>query len=69
MTEVHKIISLLDSLLNGTTRQAIAELPLNGLEKEFYTFYLSNTTLLSDQFHHSQISQDLWVAFFVELLE
>lgn len=62
MLPVQTIISLLDSLLNGTVGEVIETLPLNGIEKQFYTFYLANKTPYLVDTHRSQLSQDLWVA-------
>jgi FkbM family methyltransferase len=62
MSTIQSVIAVLDGMLNGTAPQVIDRLPLNGIEKHFYTFYFLNRHLLSDELHKSQISQDLWVA-------
>lgn len=62
MSSVQTVISILDGLLNGTIREVIETLPLNGIEKQFYTFYLANQAPYLADTHKSQLSQDLWVA-------
>ena len=54
---------LLDKVISHIHKIESKDCGLKSLEIAFYNFYLSNRSLLTHGCQHSQLAQDLWVAF------